>query len=85
LVALAVNVTACPAGVGLVPEVMEIETDGVTVGVTVMVIVLDVALTGLAHDEPELIVQLICCPFVNEPVENVALLLPTALPFNVHW
>ena len=82
--ALAVKVTACPAGVGLAPEVMEMETDGVTVGVTVMVIVLEVALTGLAQDEPELIVQLICCPFVSELLENVALLLPTALPFNVH-
>ena len=46
MVGVAVNVTATPGQVGLVPDVRAIDTDGVTDGATEMVIALDVA--GLA-------------------------------------
>ena len=48
---------------------MEIETDGVTVASTVIVIVLDATGAGLAQDELDVMTQLSCCPFVNDEFE----------------
>jgi hypothetical protein len=58
LVGVAVNVTDWPEHVVVLPDVTTIETAGVTVAVTATVTVLDVAVVGLAHDELEVIIQL---------------------------
>ena len=56
MVGVAVNVTEVPAHIA--PDGNEeIITAGVTVGVTVIVIMLDVAVTGLAHVALDVITQ----------------------------
>ena len=62
---MAVNVTEEPAHVGLVPDVIAIVTDGVTLGFTVIVIVLDVTVAGLAQVAFEVILQLTISPLAN--------------------
>ena len=66
---VAVNVTEAPDGVGLVPDVMAVEIEGVTDEEMLITISLLVAVTGLAQDKLEAITQLTICPFVSEPFE----------------
>jgi len=82
LVGVAVNVT-------LVPEHMVVAeaataTEGVTTGLTVMVIVEDVAVVGEAHVAVDVITQVIVFPFVSAALVYVALLVPTLLPLSFH-
>jgi len=83
LVALAVKVTACPAHVGLLPEVKEVETAGVTLGLMVTVVLFDVAVDGLAHPRFEVRIQVTTAPLVNELEEKV-LPVPAFVPFTCH-
>lgn len=85
MLGLAVNVIDCPGADGFVPEVIAIDTAGVTVDSTVIVIVLDATGAGLAQDKLDVMTQLTCCPFVNELVENIALLVPEGLLPTIHW
>ena len=55
---VAVKVTDAPVQVGLLPDVRAIETEGTTVGRIPMVILLLVAVKGLAQLAFELITQL---------------------------
>ena len=50
-----------------------------------MVILLLVAVVGLAQEAFDVITQLTICPFVKVVVVYVALLVPTLLPFTFHW
>ena len=65
LVGAAVKVTAWPAQVGLLPEVILIETAGVTVDVTFIVTELE-PVVELPQDKVAVILQLTTCPLVNE-------------------
>lgn len=65
---VAVNVTDDPAQVGLLPEVIAIDTDGVTRGLIVIVIPLLVAVAGLTHEALEVKTQVTICPLVNAVV-----------------
>jgi hypothetical protein len=79
-----VNVAEAPAHSGFVPVVSAIDTEGVTVELTVIVIEFELTLAGLAHVAFEVIVQLTTCPFVKEDVAKVALLVPAFPPFIFH-
>lgn len=82
MVGVAVNVTDVPAqtvwlGVAIL-------TDGVTVVLTVMVSVLDVAVVGDAQDELEVMTHVTTAPLVSVVEVYVALLVPTFVPFTFH-
>ena len=68
----------------MVPEVNEIETEGITTGLTVIVIPEDVALTGLTQNADDVITHVTICEFANVDVVNVGLLLPSFTPFTFH-
>ena len=85
LVGIAVKVTEEPAQEGLLPLVSAIETEGVTVVLIFIVMLLLVAVVGLAQLALEVITQLTTCPFVSALVVYVALLVPTFVPFTFHW
>jgi len=83
LLAVAVNVTEVPAHIVELPE---IETEGTTVGLTVSVIVLLVAVVGDAQVALLVTMQYMVLPFDNEASEYVLLVAPdTAEPFLNHW
>lgn len=65
-VGVAVNVTDVPAQIVDVPE---IATEGVMVGLTVIVTVFEVAVAGLEHDKPEVITQFTVFPFAKVLLE----------------
>ena len=73
-----------PAQDGLLPLLSAILTDGVNTGFIVIVMLLDVAVTGLAHANPDVIIQVTTCPFVRDEVVYVTLFVPTLLPFTCH-
>ena len=73
-----------PVHFGLVPLVIAMVMVGVTLGFTVIVIALDVAVKGLAQLKLLVITQVTICPFVNVVVVNVALLVPAFTPFTSH-
>jgi hypothetical protein len=77
-------VADAPAHSGLVPDVSEIVTEGVTTGFTVIVIPFDVADTGLAQVAVDVITQVTTWPLVNVVVVKVALLVPAFTPFTCH-
>ena len=83
-VAAAVNVRACPVQVGFEPELMLIETNGVSVPVIVIVIPFEVDVAGLAQAKLDVMTQVTTSPFPNELVVYVELLVPTLLPFTFH-
>lgn len=64
LVGVAVKVTLVPAQI--VVELADITTDGVTAGVTVMVMVLDVSAEGTAHCAFDTIIHLNTSPLLIE-------------------
>ena len=61
---MAVNVTLVPAQIVL-PGFAEILTDGTTAAVIVIVMVLDVAVVGLAQEADEVITTLTWSPFAK--------------------
>ena len=63
---VAVNVTGDPVQDGFVPEVIAIEMDGVTVGLTVIVIAFEVAGFPNTPTRFEVMMQVITCPLVSE-------------------
>lgn len=77
------NVTLVPAQ--MVVADAEIETAGVTVGLTVIVSELEVAVSGDAQLSDEVITQLTTFPLVSVVVVYVGLLVPVLTPFNFHW
>ena len=81
---VAVKVTDAPVQVGLVPDVIAITTDGTTLGFTVMVIELDVAVVTVAHGAFDVIMQVTICPVVKVVVVNVAAFVPAFTPFTCH-
>jgi hypothetical protein len=68
----------------VLPGFAEILTDGTTDAVTVIVIVFDDALVGLAHASDDVITQLTWSPFTNPAFVYWLLFEPTLLPFNFH-
>jgi len=79
-----VNVTAVPeqiAPVGLATTL----TAGVTVGFTIIVIPLDVAVAVDGHVALDVIVQVTTSPFASVVLEYVVPPVPTLLPFTCHW
>ena len=62
----------------------EILTDGVTEGLTVMVMELEVAVRGEAQPALEVITHDTTCPFVSVDVVYVGLLVPTFVPPTIH-
>ena len=83
-VGIAVNVTFVPEQTVL-PGLAEIVTDGVTIGVTDIVMPVDVADAGLAQTSDEVITTVTISPFARELLEYVLLFVPTLLPFSFHW
>ena len=82
MVGVAVNVTEAPEHIVVVGVVML--TDGVTAGLTVIVIAFDVAVVGDAQVAVEVITQVTIAPVVSVLVVYVALLVPTFVPFTFH-
>ena len=68
MVGVAVNTTFVPVQIVL-PGLAAMLTDGVTVAVTVIVIVLEVAVVGLAQESDEVITTVTISPLVNELFE----------------
>ena len=84
MVGVAVKVTADPAHMGFVPAVIAILFEGTTVGFTVMVIMLLVAVCGIAHVALEVITAVTCWPLVRPDEVNVDELVPVFTPFTFH-
>lgn len=84
MVGVAVKVAAIPEHIGLVPAVNAMETDGVKLAATTIVIAFDVAVTGLAQARFEVITHVTICPLVNVLVVKVGLLVPAFTPFTFH-
>jgi hypothetical protein len=82
LVGVAVNVTELPEQT-VVAGVVTL-TDGVTDGVTVIVIDPDVAVAGDGQAAVDVITQVITAPLVSVVVLYVALLVPTLVPLTFH-
>lgn len=79
---LALNVTVPPAHTGPLPDILIV---GTTLGVTTIVILLEVAETGKAHDAL-LVSTTLTTSLLAKVVEvNVAALLPALFPFTFHW
>ena len=66
------------------PAVSAIETAGVTLAFTVIVMPFDVAVAGLAQVALEVRTHVTICPFVNVVVVKVALFVPAFVPFTFH-
>lgn len=81
--AFAVKETLVPAQT-LIPGEALILTEGTTLGITVMVILLLVAFSGTAHDSLLVISQVIISPFTIELVVYEVLFVPTLMPFFFH-
>ncbi len=73
-----------PEHIGIAPEVIDIETVGVTVGVTVMVTGADEAVEGLAQVALDVSMQVTTSASFNEDEVNVVLPVPILLPFTCH-
>ncbi|KAF5032324.1 hypothetical protein DSECCO2_618510 [anaerobic digester metagenome] len=77
------NVTPVPAHI-VVAEA-ETATDGVTTGLTVIVIPVEVAVVGDAHEAVDVITQVTTSPLARALLVYVALLVPTFVPLTFHW
>lgn len=83
LVGVEVNVTLVP--VQICPDgTAETDTDGVTVGVTDIVIVFEVAVVGETQAAFEVIITVTLSPLLNVVDVNVDP-VPALLPFTCHW
>ena len=69
MVGVAVNVTDAPLGLGFVPLVMAMETDGVTAAVKVTVMLLLVAVVVVAQVEFDVSTQLTTSLATNDAFE----------------
>jgi hypothetical protein len=83
LVAVAVNVVGVPAQM-VVLDVL-IDTEGATTGLIVNVTALEMALSGVAQAAFEINRQVITSLFVNVVELKEAELVPTKVPFLLHW
>ena len=83
MVGVAVNVTDVPEQIVVADADILILTG--RFGLTVIVIVLEVAGLPVAQVALEVITQTTVFPFANELLVYVALLVPTFDPFNFHW
>ena len=85
LTGVAVKVTEPPEQFGLLPDVIAILTDGITVLFTVMVIPVDVTVNGLAQLRLEVMVQVNTSPSVMLLVVKFAEVAPaTGDPLRFH-
>ncbi len=82
-VGLAVNVTFAAAQT--VKEGVEILTDGLTEGLTVIVIALDAILFEEGQTAFEVNMQVTISPFASVELLNELLFVPTFTPFSFHW
>lgn len=73
-----------PAHDGFVPAVTAMLTEGVSIGLIVIVIALDVTCEGVAQAALEVRTHVTACPFVNAFVVNVGILVPKFTPFTRH-
>lgn len=83
MVGVAVNVTDVPVQIVL-PGLADMLTDGVTVAVTTIVILLLVAVAGEAHEALLVITQVTTSPFARAAFVYVVLFVPTLPPFSFH-
>lgn len=83
MVGVAVKVTEAPTHIAV--ELAAIFTDGVTDGVTVIAIELDVAGEPVAQVKLDVMITVTTSPFANEVVVNVEEFAPALTPFNCHW
>ena len=81
---VAVKVSELPEQLGFDPVVSATLTEGVCVGLMVIVMLLLVAVVGLAQDDDDVITHDTTCPLVNVEVVNVGLLVPAAVPSTFH-
>ena len=79
---VAVNVTLVPEQI--VVALAAMLTDGVTVGFTVMVIALDVAVGCVTQVSDEVITTVTTSLFAKVEFWYVALFIPTFAPFSFH-
>ena len=84
MVGVAVNVFEEPVHEGLVPDVSAIETEGTIAVLIDIVILLEVAVSGLAQFALEVNTQVTTWPFVIVVLEKVELLVPVFTPFSFH-
>ena len=82
-VGVAVKVTLVPVQIVL-PVFAVMLTDGVTIGVTFIVMPADVAVVVLTQVSEEVITTVITSPFANALFEYVLLFVPTLFPFRFH-
>ena len=73
-----------PEQEGLLPDVTAIDTVGATVADLLMVIEFDVAVTGFAHADEEVMIQLTTSEFVKAELVNVALFVPASVVLTFH-
>ncbi len=86
LAGVAVNVTDVFAQIDAAPLELVMLTDGVTVGVTVSVIVLLLAVVVVRQDVLLVMVHVIASLLTRDEVEYVLLVAPDmAVPFFFHW
>ena len=81
---MAVNVTPTLEQVGLVPDVIAMETDGVTEVLISLVIELEVAVEVIKQVALDVITQLMISLLINVVELNVELLEPAFTPFTFH-
>ena len=84
LVGVAVNVFEALAQEGLLPEVIAIETKGVTAELMVMVIPFDVAGLPVTPDRLDVIIHVTACPLVMLEVVKVDEFVPAFTPATCH-
>jgi len=84
LVEVALKVTGTPIQVGLVPDVMAIDTVGIVIGLTVMVTMLLVMVVGFAQVASEVKIQVTTSPFASKGAVWEILFVPTFVPFSCH-
>ena len=76
------NVTEVPAHI--VVELAAIETVGVSTGLTVIIIVFEVAVTGFVQVALDVITQVTVLPLPSAALTYVGVLLPALLPLSFH-
>ena len=79
----AVKVTLVPEQM-VFPGFAEMDTDGVTEELTTIVMLLDVAVVGLAHVALLVNTQVTICPLVRVVVVKVEMFVPAFTPFTFH-
>ena len=84
LVGVAVNVTDVPAQMVL-PGFAAIDTEGVSIGLTVIVMPLLVAVAGVAHVALLVNTHVTTSLLLRVVLEYVVLLVPTLVLFTFHW